>query len=63
MVTEAPKGADIAARTSRAEHFAQVVADDLLAFPTGLYLRADQLDDPLVKALKDPVVIAIKAVP
>ena len=36
---------------------------DLLAFLTGLYLEADQSDDPQVKALKVPVVAALKTVP
>ncbi len=36
---------------------------DLLAFLTGLYLEADQSDDPQIKALKAPVVAALKRVP
>lgn len=36
---------------------------DLLAFLTGLYLEADQSDDPHIKSLKAPVVMALKTVP
>ena len=36
---------------------------DLLAFLTGLYLEADQSEDPQIKALKIPVVAALKRVP
>ncbi|MGH8061591.1 MAG: DUF2785 domain-containing protein [Pseudoxanthomonas sp.] len=36
---------------------------DLMAFLGALYLEADQSDDPQIKALKMPVVAAMKAVP
>lgn len=36
---------------------------DLLAFLTGLYMEADQSNDPQIKALKAPVVAALKTVP
>lgn len=36
---------------------------DLLAFLSGLYLEADQSDDPQIKSLKAPVVMALKTVP
>ena len=36
---------------------------DLLAFLTSLYLEADQSDDPRIRALKAPLVQALKAVP
>ena len=36
---------------------------DLLAFFTGLYLEADQSDDAQIRALKAPVVMALKTVP
>ncbi len=36
---------------------------DLLAFLTAIYLEADQSDDAQIKALKGPVVMAMKAVP
>jgi len=36
---------------------------DLLAFLTGLYLEADQSPDPQIRALKLPVVAALKTVP
>jgi hypothetical protein len=36
---------------------------DLLAFLTGLYMEADQSTDPQIKALKAPVVAALKTVP
>jgi hypothetical protein len=36
---------------------------DLLAFLTAIYLEADQSDDARIKALKGPVVMAMKAVP
>jgi hypothetical protein len=36
---------------------------DLLAFLTAIYLEADQSDDARIKALKVPVVMAMKAVP
>ena len=36
---------------------------DLLAFLSATYLEADQSDDVQIKALKGPVVMAMKAVP
>ena len=36
---------------------------DLLAFLTAIYLETDQSDDAQIKALKGPVVMAMKAVP
>lgn len=36
---------------------------DLMAFLTSLYLEADQSDDPSIKALKAPLVAALKTVP
>ena len=36
---------------------------DLLAFLSAIYLEADQSDDPQIRALKGPVVMAMKAVP
>jgi hypothetical protein len=36
---------------------------DLMAFLSAIYLEADQSDDARIKALKGPVVMAMKAVP
>lgn len=36
---------------------------DLLAFLTAIHLEADQSDDPQIRALKAPVVAAMKAIP